>query len=283
MLKLIEFIRSVYVAVLFVLLELVALHYYAHSTAYTEARLLAQSNRLFGGLHDTATDIRHFFGLGHENRALTARIAQLEEQLSRYEEAATEARLHEELAALGPSKYRMVVASVVSNSIGNKRNYITVNRGRGDDVLSGMAVTTPEGAIAGYVIDCSERYAVAVSILNEHFRASGTIEGSSYYGSIHWDGRNPREVVLSELPKYAEPQVGQRVVTTGFEPYFPQGMLIGTVERAELDAVGTSYTVRVRLAADLRTMTNLVLIENLDQNEIESLRNSEAIRELEHN
>lgn len=279
--KLIEFIRSVYVAVLFVLLELAALNYYAHSTAYTEARLLTQSNRLLGGLHHTATDIRHFFGLGRENRALTARIAQLEEQLARYEEAATEARLHEELAALGSSQYRMMVASVVSNSIGNSRNYITLNRGRGDNVLSGMAVTTPEGAIAGYVVDCSERYAVAVSILNSAFRASGAIEGSSYYGSIHWDGRNPREVVLSELSKYAAPEVGQRVVTTGFEPYFPKGMLIGTVEEAKLDAVGTSYTVRVRLAADLRSMTNLVLIENLDQTELEELHRSEAIRELE--
>lgn len=280
--KLIEFIRSIYVAVLFILLELVALNYYAHSTAYTEARLLRQSNRLLGGLHGTATDIRHFFGLARENRALTERIAQLEEQVARYEEAATEVQLREELAALGSSKYRMMMAAVVSNSIGNSRNYITLNRGRGDGVLSGMAVTTPEGAIAGYVVDCSERYAVAVSILNSAFRASGSIEGSAYYGSIHWDGKSPREVVLSELPKYAEPQVGQQVITTGFEPYFPKGMLIGTVQSATLDAVGTSYTVRIRLAADLRSTTNLVLIENLDQTEIENLHQSEAIRELEH-
>ncbi len=280
--KLIEFLRSVYVAVLFVLLELVALNYYARSTAYTEARLLTRSNQLLGGLHHTVTDIRHFFGLGGENRALTERVAQLEEQLARYEEAANRLALDEELAEIGSSKYRMMAAAVVSNSVGNSRNYITLNRGRGDGVLSGMAVTTPEGAIAGYVVDCSEHYAVAVSILNTAFRASGAIEGGSYYGSIHWDERNAREVILSELPKYAEPQAGQRVVTTGFEPYFPKGMLIGTVKSAELDAVGTSYTVRVSLAADLRTMTNLVLVENLDQNEIEDLRNSEAIRELEH-
>lgn len=280
--KLIEFIRSIYVAVLFVLLELIALNYYARATAYTEARLLARSNQLIGGIHSVTTDISHFFGLGRANRALTSRIAQLEEQLARYEEAAAEVALKRELTALGPSKYRMTVASVVSNSVGNARNYIVVNRGRRDEVLSGTAVTTPEGAIAGYIVDCSERYAVAISILNTAFRASGAIEGSNYYGAIHWDGSSPHRVVLSELSKYAEPQVGQRVVTTGFEPYFPKGMLIGTVESAELDAVGTSYTVQVRLAADLRTMSNLILIENLDQTEIDDLRRSEAIHELEH-
>ncbi len=279
--KLAEFIRTVYVAVLFVLLELIALNYYARSTAYTEARLLVQSNRVVGGLHRAVTGVGNFFSLGRENRQLTRRIAQLEEQLAHYEEAAIKQQLADELTMLGSSKYHMLVASVVSNSVGRARNYILLNRGRGDGVLSGMAVTTPEGAIAGYVVDCSERYAVAVSILSRAFRASGSIEGGNHYGSLSWDERSPHHVLLEELPKYAEPKAGDRIVTTGFEPYFPKGMLIGTVEEATLDEVGTSYTVRVRLAADLTTMNNLVLIENLDLAEIEQLQQSETIREIE--
>lgn len=281
--KLVEFIRAVYVAVLFVLLELTALSYYARSTAYTEARLLVQSNRIVGGLHQAVSGVGNFFSLGKKNRQLTQRIAQLEEQLARYQEAATEVALQEELRNLGSSQYRMMAAAVVGNSVCRSRNYITLNRGRGDGVLSGMAVTTPEGAIAGYVVDCSERYAVAISILNSSFRASGTIEGGNHYGSLSWDGTSPHHILLEELPKYAEPKPGDRIVTTGFESYFPKGLLIGTVEEAELDAVGTSYTVRIRLAADLNTMSNLVLIENLDQGEIDNLQHSEAIRELEMN
>lgn len=279
--KLIEFIRSTYVAVLFVLLELIALNYYAHSTAYTEARLVARSNQVVGGLQHAVSEVRLFFGLGRRNQALTARIAELEELIAHYEEAATEKRLKATNKSLGASKWRMMAAAVVSTTVGKQHNYIVLNRGRMDNVYGGMAVTTPEGAIAGYVIDCTERYAVAVSILNTAFRASGSIEGSNYYGSIHWEGRSSRFVTLSELPKYANPTPGQRVVTTGFEPYFPQGMLIGTVEEARLDEVGTSYTVKVRLAADLQSMSDLVLIDNLDQLELEDLSRSEAIRELE--
>ena len=281
--KLVEFLRSVYVAVLFVLLELVALNSYVRATAYTEARLVAQSNRMTGGLHNLLTGIGHFFSLGQENRQLTARIAELEEQLARYEEAASEATLRKELAVLGSSQYRMMTARMVSNSVGRARNYLTLNRGRGDGVWSHMAVTTPEGAIVGYIIDCTERYSVAVSILNQSFRASGCIEGGSHYGSLSWEGGNPHYIYLKELPKYAEPKKGDRIVTTGFESYFPKGMLIGTVESAELDAVGTSYTVRIRLAADLTEIRNLVIIENLDQQEIADLQQSEAIRELERN
>ena len=116
MLKLIEFIRSIYVAVLFVLLEIIALSYYVHATAYTEARLVARSNEVVGGLHRAVTNTRNFFGLGRTNRALTARIAELEEEVARYEEAATEASLKQELSELGSSKWRMLVASVVSTT-----------------------------------------------------------------------------------------------------------------------------------------------------------------------
>lgn len=279
--KLIEFIRSTYVAVLFILIELFALNSYARSTAYTEAHLLAHASAALGGAQALYTGIGRFFRLGSENRRLTARVAALEEQLARYEEAAAREGQQRTLATLGPSKYRMVVASVVGNSTNRRRNYLTIDRGRGDELLGGMALTTPEGAIVGYLLDCSERYAVAISILNTAFRASGMIEGADYYGSIHWEGGDARHVILDELPKYAEPTVGARVLTTGFEPYFPKGMTIGTVESFTYNDAQMAYRVRVRLAADLTKLGNLVVIDNLDRDEIEQLQDGEAIRDLE--
>lgn len=279
--KLLEFIRSTYVAVLFILIELLALNGYARSTAYTEARLLARSNRVLGGVQGLCTGVGRFFRLGRENRILTARVAALEEQLAGYLEAGEEQQLRQIVAELGPSKFRMGVATVVGNTSNRLRNYITINRGRADGILSGMALTTPEGAIVGYVVDCSERYAVAASILNTAFRASGMLTAGDYYGSLHWDGRSPRYVTLDELPKYAAPQVGDEVLTTGFEPYFPKGMLIGTVESFTLNEALMTYTVRVKLAADLTALGHLVLIDNLDRSEIEQLQESEAIREFE--
>ena len=77
---------------------------------------------------------------------------------------------------------------------------------------------------------------------------------------------------MQDLSKYAEPQPGDRVVTSGLEPYFPQGMLIGTVEEATLNELGTTYNVRVRLAAELTRLSNLILIENIDLYEIELLQ-----------
>jgi len=277
--KLLEFIRSTYVVVLFVVLEAVAVGYYARSTSYTQARLLSRSNQIVGGVHGFFAGIRHYFSLGRENRQLLGRVAELEERLALYEEAATAARLDGYMEGIGGSKYRLTTASVVANSVNRSRNLITLNRGRRDGVTEEMSLLAPDGSMVGYVIDCSERYSVAMSVLNTSFRASGKLAGSDYFGSIYWDGLDQHTVILGELSKYADPQPGQEVVTTGFSQYFPADVVIGWVESAELNEMRTAYTVRVRLAAEISRLADVVLVENRDLHEIRTLNESEKVKQ----
>ena len=67
MYKLIEFLRRIYVAVLFVVFEAIAIGYYAHSSNYTQAKLLTRSNQVVGGVNGIFADIRSYFTLGREN------------------------------------------------------------------------------------------------------------------------------------------------------------------------------------------------------------------------
>ena len=273
--KLFEFIRSVYVVVLFVVLEAAAVSFYARSTCYTQARLLSRSNQVVGGVHGLFAGIGHYFTLGRENRMLLARVTQLEERLAQYEEAATAERLDSYMQDIGESKYRFATASVVANTVNRARNLITLNRGHRDGIVEEMA----DGAMAGYVVACTERYAVAMSVLNTSFRASGKLADSEYYGSIYWDGLDPDVVVLGELSKYADPQPGQEVVTTGFSQYFPADVLIGWVESASLNETRTAYTVRVRLAAGMSRLGEVVLVGNRDLFEIRDLQQSEQVEQ----
>ena len=70
MYKLIEFLRRIYVAVLFVVFEAIAIGYYAHSSNYTQAKLLTRSNQVVGGVNGIFADIRSYFTLGRENERL---------------------------------------------------------------------------------------------------------------------------------------------------------------------------------------------------------------------
>lgn len=82
MYKLIEFLRRIYVAVLFVVFEAIAIGYYAHSSNYTQAKLLTRSNQVVGGVNGIFADIRSYFTLGRENERLLERVAVLEEELA---------------------------------------------------------------------------------------------------------------------------------------------------------------------------------------------------------
>lgn len=268
--KLILFIKRVYVPLLFIIFEIVAVRYYAHSSSYAEARLLTASNRIVGGVYGSISGIGDYFGLRRENRLLLDEVARLNNELTRYREN----EVYQLLDSLGSeieTKYTYMTARVIRNSVGRMRNFITLNKGLRDGVETDMAVLTPSGAMVGYVISCSERYAVCISILNVDFNASGKLAGDGHSGSIYWDGKSTEKVQMHELSKYAAVEVGDTVVSTGYSHFFPEDVAIGYVTSVSADQTTSSYDLELRLAADMTRLNDVVLIKNVDLYELEAL------------
>ncbi len=275
MYKLIEFIRRIYVVLLFIVIEAIALNYYAHSSYYTQAKILSHANRVTGGVQSAIFGVRHYFTLRHENELLSERVADLEMELAVYREQVAAAGID----SLQPhidelSQYRYTTARIVSNSIARDRNYITLNRGIMHGVTENMAVISPDGVMVGYVIGCSERYSVVMPLLNIDFRTSGKIAGDDHFGSISWGGGSPYKMEMTELSKYADIEVGDEVVSSGLSHYFPEGVKIGYVESYSLNDTQTAYDVVIRLAADVTKISNVIVIENLDYGEVSHLEDS---------
>ena len=252
MYKLIEFLRRIYVAVLFVVFEAIAIGYYAHSSNYTQAKLLTRSNQVVGGVNGIFADIRSYLTLDSVRTDL----------------------LHD----MGEKPYELTVARVISNSINKNRNFIVLDRGERDGVEKGMGVLSPEGAMVGYVAASSDRHAVAVSILNTSFNASGKLAGDDYFGSIYWAGDDRYHVRMKELSKYARVTEGEEVVSSGFSQYFPADVLIGYVESFSLADTQMAYDVVIRLAVDVSQLTDVILVRNRDIEDVQELE-AEAERQ----
>lgn len=285
MYKLIEFLRRVYVVLLFVIVELIALYCYAHSTHYTQAKILARANSVVGGLQESIFGVRHYFTLRSENVMLTERVAQLESELEYFRQVEAMAKDEQEAQSAMDSvfmhslvQYRYLSARVISNTINRQKNYITLNRGTMHGVSSNMGVITPDGDMVGYVAACSDRYSVVVSILNSEFSTGGKVVGddNNYVGTVAWQGKNPYVVNMSDLSKYADVEVGDEVVGSGTSHYFPDNLKvrIGYVDKMELNPNQTSYDVTVRLSVDLSQLNNVILVENFDFNETTELEHS---------
>jgi rod shape-determining protein MreC len=266
---------------LFIIIEAIALNYYAHSSFYTQAKILSRANSVVGGLQRSVFSVKHFFTLRSENEMLSARVAELEHSLAAYRER--EANMATDTLSMAQidsafveqlTQYSYTPARIISNTINRNRNYITLNRGRQHGITEDMAVISPDGSMVGYIVGCSDRYSVAISILNDKFTTSGKIVGDDHFGSITWNGRSPHKVQMSELTKYAEFEVGAPVVSSGLSHIFPEGVKIGVVESFSENDNQTSFDVVVRLAADMTRLSNVILIENTNYAEITNLEES---------
>jgi rod shape-determining protein MreC len=261
--RLLLFLRRVYVFVIFLVLEGVAINYYANSSPYTEARLLTTSNRAVGWFYRQISGVTHFFSLGATNRLLEGRLEELENELAIYREYLGEERM-EAIADGVRSPYEYVVGRVVRNSVNRAENYLMVTVGAADEerIEDGMAVVSLTGAMIGYVEATEGRNAICISALNRSFRASGSIKGTDHFGSISWTGRDARHLLLSEVPKYAPVAVGDTILTTGYSFYFPEGVFIGTVDDIETIESTASYNISVRMGADIARQRNVLLVRN---------------------
>lgn len=277
--KLFEFIRSIYVFLLFIVFEAVALNYYAHSSSYAQAKLLTRSNRVVGSVHGALFEVRHYFSLRRENEELLARLTEVENRMAALSESVPSADgapagIDSAFADAAWTKYVYMTARVVSSSVNKSRNFMVLDRGMADGVKTGMAVVSPRGAMVGYVVECSDRYSAVLPVLNTSFRASGKLQRGQHFGSIVWDGFDKHAVRLTELSKYAEPQIGDTVVSTGFSHYFPEGVMIGRVTGCRMNGTRTAYDLDINLAADLSALHRVILIDNRDQDEIRDLVSS---------
>ena len=281
MYKLIEFLRRIYVVLIFLAIEAIALNFYAHSSYYTQAKILSRAHSIAGGVQSSIFGVKHYFTLRSENETLSQRVAELEQALAYYRDQEMD-RTTDALSLEGIdsamveslSQYRYTTARIISNSISRSRNFITLNRGLMHGVMEDMAVISPSGMMIGYVVGCSERYSVVLPMLNIDFRTSGKIAGDEHFGSIYWSGNSPYKVEMTDLSKHADIEIGDEVVTTGLSHFFPEGIKIGYVDSYSINDTQTSYNVTVRLAADMTKLNNVILIENVDYGEITNLENN---------
>ena len=266
--KLIYFVKKVYVPLIFLALEVVAISLYSTSSPYSQARMLSISHRLTGWSSGIFTELGSYLSLRKENIALTERIAELESYLESYRTAYPEAIGVN--VDIEPNLY--VAAKVVSNTLNRSQNYIVVNKGLDDGVRLGMSVLSADGYAVGYITNCSQSYSIATSILSTSLKISARLYQDRSMGIVYWGGGDINTLVMSDVSKYASFEKGDKVVALDFSEYFPSGAVLGTVESKEMNDEQTMYICTLRLAADMSRLDNVILVDNRDVEEVQQLK-----------
>ena len=266
--RLIEFIKQIYVLVLFILLEVAALWTYATSSPYTEAKILSRTTAVGAAISGAVTDVENFFALPETNRLLNERIAQLNEELYDLKERSLEAPYEVMSEGEGP-QFRYHPASVVSMTTNRQHNLITLNRGTLDGISKDMGVVTPLNELVGYVVSCSDHYSIVQPMLNTEFSTGGRLVDNGHVCVIWWSGNSKYEVEAKELSVYSEPKEGMRVEVRSER--LPEGVLIGTITEFELNTERSAYSAKIAIAADMSKLDDVLIVENTNYGEIEEL------------
>lgn len=237
---------------------------------YQQSVFFSSANEMAGRFYAMTNGITGYFGLREINRDLQKQNGNLEMELI---------RLREEVRRLGGdslllrtsrdsalARYDFQVAQVLSNSVSNTRNYITLNKGRADGIRPEMGVIDQNG-IVGIVNVVSDHYCVAISLLNPKLRLSCKVKGSSYFGSLVWDGKDPRFAVLEELPRHVKFIKGDTIITSGYSSVFPAGLMVGTVDDFSKQKNDNFYALKVELSTDFSRLNDVRIINDRAQKE----------------
>ena len=217
--------------------------------------------------------IEKFFHLSAQNEKLTkqnvllmSEISRLQEQLSEKKAARPDTSDTARKAILEQSEQalkgiKLIHAKVVQNTIGDKENFITIDKGEKDGVKEDMGIVCGEG-IVGVVYLVGPHYAVAISALSTKSNISCMIAKRGYCGTLHWDGGDSKTAYMDDIPLHAHFKRGERIVTSGFSSIFPRGINVGKVTHIKMSDNGISYSATVRLDTDFSLLRNVMVVDN---------------------
>ena len=278
--NLLEFISKYYHWFVFVLLELISLVLLFQYNSYQGSVWFSSSNVVVGKCYEWSSKVNTFFSLSHVNESLTLKNFYLERQVAQlsrlYADATDDSLAAERIKLESLSKYQLVPAKVVSNSVNSHDNLITIDKGSVDGISKDMGVVSGNGVV-GIVYMVSKHYSVVMPVINSHSRVSCSIRGRGYFGYLHWTGGASNIAYVEDIPRHAHFKRGDWVETSGYSSIFPQGVIVGKILEVYNSRDGLSYRLKVLLSTDFGRLRDVCVVN--DKTIVEQATLLEAARD----
>lgn len=254
----------------FLVLELVCAWLIVQNNQYQGARYFNSSNRLAANIAGFSNGVREYFSLRTINKELADENAILRTKLEQRNQSFYSLDVREIKDPAIINRYEYVSAKVVNNTTNFFKNYITINKGSDAGIQPGMAAISSVGAV-GKVKSVSEHYSVLISLLNIDEHVSSVIKRTQNFGTVQWDGSDPRFANLLYIPRHVQLLSGDTVVTSGYNAVFPEGVLVGIIREINLKEEAPFHEIKIELAQDFTKLAFVEIVKSNLKHEIDSL------------
>lgn len=248
----------------FLVCQFIALSiYFGRNSNPEKQAFLSSANGMIGSLYESTSSATRYWNLSEVNDRLARENAELRMRLpsSKFTSLVQGDVMQDTTLQ---QHYRYNEAKVVNNTIHRQHNFLTINRGRKQGLVPNSGVINGDGSgIIGIVQKVSKNYGVVMSILNTDIRISAKLWRTNSFGMLSWDGLGPQYMTLESVPKHAEIQQGDTVVTSGYSTVFPENIPIGEVDTFYKPPGLNFYHIRVALFNDLNRAQYVYVVTDL--------------------
>ena len=217
--------------------------------------------QMANGISGFFSSIREIGTLRATNEKLQKEIERLRKENIELQELRNEnLRLKEALDFKTENpELNLKLASITGKNPGNWFNTFTIDRGKKDGVMPGMAVLDEKGNMVGQIIQVGETWAKVLSIIDRDSSVSAVDVRTRDNGIIRGDSQGG--LVMMYLPLDAEVLEGDIITTSGMSR-FPKGLVIGKIERVTKEPGALFKQAVVKPSADFERLEYVFVVLN---------------------
>lgn len=265
MLSLFRFLYKHAFIVYFILLEIISFTFLLQSNPFQRASFLNSSDFITAKTYEKFNNISSYLNLAEVNDYLAEENAELKSSSIKYFKKSFDDNIIFRDTSY-EQEYTFYPAEIIRNSVNNRNNYLTLNRGEMHGIEKGMGVVSKNGVV-GIVIETSKRYSAVMSVLNKDFKMSVKILKNNYFGSLVWPGENYRIGKVLDIPNHVSLVEGDVVISSGFSGIYPEGILVGKVKSVFRKAGSGFLEVDIEFTEDYKKLSYVHIVKNLHKTE----------------
>lgn len=232
------------------------------NNSYQKSITLNSTNAVVGSAYERLNVLKRYLNLGQVNDSLALENAKLKTELLNLTNLDSTKTLKVN-DSLYKQQYTLLSAKVIKNSISQRNNFITINKGSNDGILKDMAVISPNKGVIGFVTDVSSNFSIIRSLLNKETLISVSIKKNGAFGSLVWGDGNfdLRKAYVKEIPNHYKINLKDTIVTSGAGG-FPKGILVGRVSKTQISTGDNFMTLEIDLFNDFGTLQYVYVIKD---------------------
>ena len=245
----------------FILFFIFAIILVVRNNNYQRTSFINSSNVIVGNYYKNINSWRSYLSLADNNAELLEENAMLRKQLQSLRAIDSSTYVHI-VDSIDMDRYEFTVATVINNSIRQKSNYITLDKGSKDGIQPDMAVITSNGVV-GRVQNVSANFSTVISLLHPDIKISVTLDSvTDAFGSLVW-GQNTdsRYAMVRDIPNHVKVHVGQPIFTSGYS-IFPKGIKVGHVIQPDVASGESFKDIRILLTTEFAKLHHVYVVKD---------------------